>query len=258
MRLIPLLLALTACNPAITPESQSVLPRPSVAAEDGGWPSTGITRMPNGNWIVGHDGRRFDGDKVYATRLVILPPDKSRIVGEIDLKAILPGIESVQGLAWANGGVWIGDLTGKAVHHIVDGQVMTSIPLGFKVNGVASDGQRLYVGAYDDPTIRVIEGRSIVRSFDLDRTPDQLHFAYRYLFASDGENGQNGRVSAWNPRTGQIVTVFDNLDGAQAIEGIFLDGDRMTVISDGGFHREANPAQSLALTYRIKLPPHGT
>jgi hypothetical protein len=254
MRTLLALLAVSACSADISPTETIVLPRPSVSADDGGWPSTGITRAPNGEWIIGHDGRRFDGDTVHRTRLVFLSPDMRSIRRELDLKVILPGIESVQGLAWTPQGIWIADLTGQAVHLIADGKLAQSIPLGFKVNGVATDGQQLFVGAYDEPTIRVIEDGRVVRGFDLDRTPDQLHIADGLLFASDGENGTNGRVSVWNPRTGKIVTAFDNLKSAQAIEGVFLDGDRMTVISDGGFHREASPAKSLALTYQVTIP----
>lgn len=246
--------------------SMKVLPAPSVVGANDGWPCTGISRFSDGRWVIAHDGRTSDVDTSYETRLVIYSPDFGAKLAEIDLVALVPTIQSIQGL-WVDGAdtVWVADSFNQAVRHVsAAGALLGSITgLGFNVNGLAGDAEEgvLYLGVdVGSAVVSVVAaahaaGPAVIRTLTLGAEPDHLHFSGGLLFSTHGANGSNGYILATDPDTGAGVGRYYSLTKWQAAEGLYIDGTRAYVTNDGGFHTSATPPYSMVLAFDLGAVP---
>lgn len=226
----------------------------------GGFTCTGLFKLASGNWLVGNDGREFDGDTNNPS-LVELSSDFTTIVNEWDM-SVINGPRSIQGVIEANDGTFYfaSPVDGNLVNVTNTGALIDKEPLGVNINGLAYDPVNNYIWystvgstisieydlATDTPT-----GKQITI---LDNT-DQMYYqsSTKLLYCTAGNNGVNGEVNVVDTVVGYTVAIFADLQDCQAIEGIHVEGSQFFIANDGGFHTNANPARNIIFEYAVNL-----
>lgn len=250
----------------LTPVAFAMMPN-GIGGENpnGGFTCTGLARITTGAWtncwLVANDGRSIEGSSVYKCSIVILSPDMSRALREFTVfdKVTTPG--SIQGVAWdeSDDTFWFADQGANLVRHMdLTGTLLPDeINTGFIPNAVAriASEDALVLPRYNTGTVDVFSCATglLVRTISGIRTDhDQAHYdpASNALWYTAGANGSNGAVYAASMASGAQLRQFI-LSGSQAIEGIHVDGLRLTVLNDGGFHTIAKPALSMACSYNL-------
>lgn len=258
----------------VDPVSVIYLPDGKNAREPSGFTGTGIDRITRGeyrdHWVLGDDGRVLEGDgSPYAPTVHILAPDFSSIVFSFGIG----GDHSLQGVAVDTSGaedtVWVATAQrGDVLRYSLDGAELSGdrislgeIGLTPNANGLAyvqSDGTLLVSSISGRDVSRLARssqgGFSLVDTYRLRHVPDHLHFHAPSggFFYTYGRNGSNGMVRFFDVSTRQDLPAYGPLAQAQAIEGVYLDDERgsLIVVSDGGFHHQANPSKNIILKYR--------
>lgn len=252
--------------------SQTSLPTPANApVASGGFTCTGLTRDSFGLWILANHGQN-DANKPnapFASSIVVLTPDRSRIVQEITLAPIYPGIQSVQGIAWdsSDDTIWFVDVAGKMVRHITRAGVKLNDQISLAAltlpNGCAyvPSQDAIWVSNSGFQTVYLFScanGAQLATSL-IQASADQLWWddVNRYLYASYGANGSNDNVEVRDVLNKTQVAIYSGLIGTQSIEGIWIDAarTRMVVNNDGGFHTEAKPPLCMVCEYKVTAPP---
>jgi len=232
---------------------------------NGGFTCTGLAKITSGMWtncwLVANDGRSVEGSSVYKCSIVILSPDMSRVIREFTVfdKVATPG--SIQGVAWdeSDDTFWFADQGANMVRHMdLTGTLLPdAINTGFIPNAVAriASEDALILPRYNTGTVDVFSCATglLIRTVSGIRADhDQAHYdpSSNALWYTAGANGSNGAVYAASMASGAQLRQF-TLSGSQAIEGVHVDGLRLTVLNDGGFHTIAKPALSMACSYNL-------
>lgn len=254
-----------------------VLPDSTPSRNPKGFTNTGIDRITRGSyagcWIIGDDGRLVEGDSSPLDgKWHIVTPDFRKILFTYDIGSA----NSVQGVAVDTSGasdtVWVAISTDRKIRHYdLDGTEITADVFDWTAagyngnpNGLAYDpvNSSLWVSTIGSTTVRRIltDPAASPRLFDTHTVAlgmDQLHYdsTRQLLYYSVGGNGSNGNVGLYRVATTTVTTGYGPLQFAQAIEGVFVDRDNreLIIMSDGGFHDAASPAQNIALRYSVPL-----
>lgn len=223
-----LLIFLAACSPAIEPTSHHRLPDDLTI--------TGLAAVPGG-YAAANDGRMKRGD-AFDPSLVHLDATFRPLREDTAASLGLPATHSAQGAASSPEGVWVAWLADDTLRLIRDGQVIRTVRVPFKPNGLAMTPEGLAVSENRGRRVRWIEtGRTI----SLPHQPDQLAWHRGSLWYSWGANGEPGRITELNGRTYKLAE-------ADSIEGFVFEGDRLIVANDGYFH-DGKPKQNAVLIY---------
>ncbi|MDQ7310617.1 hypothetical protein [Stenotrophomonas sp. Sm10] len=252
----------------LTPVAFAMMPN-GVGGENpnGGFTCTGLAKITSGPWtscwLVANDGRSVEGSGVYECSVVVLSPDMSRVLREFTVfdKVTSPG--SIQGVAWdeSDDTFWFADQGANLVRHMdLSGVLLPdAINTGFIPNAVAriASEDALILPRYNTGTVDVYScasGQLIRTISDIRADHDQAYYdaSANALWYTAGANGSSGSVYAASMATGAQLRQF-TLSGSQAIEGVHVDGQRLTVLNDGGFHTNAKPALSMACIYSLNI-----
>jgi len=252
----------------------AVLPDGAGGAPSGGFTCTGLDRITRGTyagcWLVGNDGRTVQGDaSPYDPHVYIMDRDFRRILKSMPMPY---SGASVQGVAVDTSGsedtFWIataGD--GKIRHFDLDGDEITGDVFDWATeypglgnpNGLAYDPDNDALWCSDtDGNAKLISCNPVASprelgELSLTNSPDMLQYINGRLYYSWGNNGSNGNISACDIENETISVLYSSISNAQAIEGIYIDrqNSELTILSDGGFHTQANPSLNIYLKYRI-------
>lgn len=231
----------------------------------GGFTCTGLFKLANGNWLVGNDGRTDEADTTFSPSLVELSPNADTIINELDMSGII-GNNSVQGVIEANdGSYWLASPNADAIYNVNSstGALITSF--------AATDANGLAYNSTDNVLYWCSAVSSTVHIYDIDTSteigtltialsaPDQLCYKDGVLYCTAGLNGENGQIVAHDVNYDKFIGRLLNLPVAQAIEGIYVGDDSITVSNDGGFHVGAYPPRNFLLEYAVKdfIPSSG-
>lgn len=240
--------------------------------DNGGFTSTGLDRIGRtGKWagcnLVGNDGRQSTSSGTFFCSLVILSPDFERIVYEIPCNTPdFPGIESIQGVAWdsSDDTYWFVDKTNEVIRHVTNTGVklldeitwtdptwppngLAYIPEEDAIIVTAEGGTTNYARVYSCAT--GLETRQVPLRGSL----DHIDWDDGLIFGTFGGNAEDGSIEVYNGTTGEVLVLFSGLEYAQAIEGIYREGDRIWCVNDGAFHDTAKPPLALALEWELIL-----
>jgi hypothetical protein len=249
-----------------------VLPDASSSRDPLGFTSTGISKLTRGAykwcWVVADDGRLVEGDaSPYIPRVHIISPDFQRILSTID-----PGYssDSAQGVVVDTTGsedtIWLATSGDEHIRHYeLDGTEITgdAVDLGAlsipgSANGLAFDAANdmLYLTTTTDGTLYKISGDPgdsprLVDTFTLgDSSPDQLFYSDGVIYYTVGANGSAGSVKTFTLAT-EVTASFATLELIEAVEGLHIEDNVLTMVSDGGYHDAAEPALNIWAQYRL-------
>ncbi|WP_188062695.1 hypothetical protein [Sphingobium sp. KCTC 72723] len=231
-----------------------------------GFTITGLTRAADGTWWAANEGQGEPGDSSYTPSLMHLTADFSTLINEVVLKA---PIRALQGLAYkaSTGEVFAASLSERLIRvYSEDGTYLRAIAPreGTSVNGLAYDPtlDAIIIGHENgNALVRTIEWHSattgaFIKSINVAFEPDQLFFdpnsgpeGSLYYSYGDAGAGRIGYVAKIDVATGAVVGTY-TLPEADAIEGIFIDGQTMFVANDAYFHR-GDPVMNRVLTFDI-------
>ena len=222
----------------------------------GGWTCTGLFKLANGNWLVGNDGRVNEADTTFEPSIVELSFDGQTIVTEFDMSSIV-GNNSVQGVIEANdGSYWIASPNNNSIHNInstTGAEISTFAATG--ANGLAYDSinnNLLWCSAVSSTVhIYSIGTATELSTITTSSSPDQLCFNNGALFVTKGANGTEGDVYIYDVVNDKFIGRLEDLPACEAIEGIHVDDNSITLANDGGFHATAYPARNMLLTYKF-------
>jgi hypothetical protein len=233
----------------------------------GGFTNTGLDRLPNGNWLVGNDGRATEAAAPNNASLVVLSADKKTIVTELDMSgATLANGGSVQGVTVApDGSYWFAAPSEQKIIHVSNaGAKLGEINIGAAANGCAYDdgNAAIWVSTQGSSTCRLYRASDgvVLNTIDITAAADQLSYdeATSTLAVTFGDNGQPGSVIFYNVDIDLPVAEIPSLPDAEAIEGIYIDysigNGEFSLCHDGGFHTNATPARSIIYTYSVDQP----
>ncbi|GEM_PF-3027662 len=250
----------------LTPASFALMPNGvSGANPSGGFTCTGLALITTGPWtncwLVANDGRTIEGSTAYLCSIVILAPDFSRVLREFTVYDKFSPVGSLQGVAWdeSDNTFWFADQGSNLVRHMdLTGALLPdTINTGFIPNAVArlAAEDALILPRYNTGSVDVFScstGLRIRTVTGIRPDHDQAHYVPETdsLWYTAGANGADGAVYVASMATGAQQRQY-TLQGSQAIEGIHVKGQQMTVLNDGGFHTVAKPPLSMACRYTI-------
>lgn len=195
-------------------------------------------------WIANHG--QATGADPYTPSLMNVSKDGITEIGEIELISLFPSMQSVQGVAvdTSDSTLWFVSVSENLVRHITKaGANLGSFAVDSGANGLAYDSNDdsllvLYsnkqIRRYNASTGTLIE--TVVTLSKLSNVDHlYLDIVKNILWVSHGASANPGRVSAYSIDD-DILSDPVRLPEADAIEGIYLDGTSLYVLSDGYFH----------------------
>ena len=201
----------------------------------------------------------------YLCSLVILSPDVRKKLLEIPIYTKVGYPNSIQGVAWdeTDNTIWFVDqgMGGGSggVRHIdlagnwAGGEFSPGYMPNLLCRIPAEDA--LIVPRYNGTSLDVISCATgaVLRTVSGIRSGhDQGYYDAdtNRLWYTVGNNGSDGMAIVMDMSTGEEIDSYP-LPGSESIEGIWKDGDILTVLNDGAFHVAAKPPLSLACRYRL-------
>lgn len=283
-RIVSTQVAATSETAVATFVSAFAMPDSAYPNPNGGFTCTGLDEIGAagayaGCWLVASDGRTEESSSTHHSAILLLTPDRLRVLSEFDLTADLSGVQSIQGLCWdsSDDTIWFVDKrqsnpTTAAIRHMgfdgaqisADTILITDIEASpsWKLNGIAyhPGDHALWIAREGVARIDLwdIAAGSITRSITTSavRTDiDQLGYdeARDWLYASYGDNGTNGRLLILDATSGEALADLE-LELSQSIEGVKFSAfsDRLIVVNDGAFHTTAKPPLALSCEYLVE------
>jgi hypothetical protein len=239
--------------PNLTRLTSVLLPDASGGDVGKGFTCTGLAKDPDLNWWIGNDGRNQDGDSSYLTSIVKISADGTTKLAEWPIPQL-----GVQGVAYdtSNDTLWYCGNADQFIFHLNKntGASLGSIPfVGAQPNGLAYDSFRDKLWCLFGQSIsRVNKATGAIEfSYDLQGIGGD-HISYDsardYLWISAGANATPGLLLAYDIKKDRIVWQ-GTLTSTEAVEGVYIAGSLITVVTDGWFH--ATPPGSVPAPYNI-------
>jgi len=244
--------------------SASTLPDGVGMTPGTGFTITGLARAADGTWWAANEGQSEPDDSTYTSSIIHLSADFSTKLGEI---AFTGATRAIQGLTIkpSTGEIFVGSLSERLIRvYSADGVFLRSFApqTGTSVNGLAYDptNDAIIIGHENGNSLmRQIEWRSLstnaqLKTITISKEPDHLFFdpsfgtqGALYYTTGDSGAGKTGYVIKVDVATGQEIGVH-TLTEADAVEGIWIEGDTMWLANDAYFHR-GDPALNRVLKY---------
>ncbi|MGN7438332.1 MAG: hypothetical protein ACTHOO_06760 [Alcanivorax sp.] len=195
-------------------------------------------------WIANHG--QATGSHPYTPSLMNVTKDGATEISEIELIPLFPAMQSVQGLAvdTSDSTLWFVSTAESLVRHITKaGASIGSFSVDSGANGLAYDSN-------DDSLLVLYSNRQIKRysastgvlietvtTLSTLSNVDHLYLdtVKNIVWVSHGSSAKPGRVSAYSIDD-DVLSDPVRLPESDAIEGIYLDGEALYVVSDGYFH----------------------
>lgn len=224
----------------------------------GGFTCTGLGRLSNGNWIIGNDGRTDEADVTHDCSVVILSSDKTTIVDEWDMTPVsLVGNNSVQGVTvHTDGTIYVASPQANKILHLSSTGSKLGEIAATGANGLAynpDDNQLLWKSNLNDGILHVydLDTSSEVDTWSISLNIDHLYYSQGALWCTDGANGTDATIFIYDTITHELIGRLLNFVDAQAVEGIYVSGNKLTISNDGGFHAASTPARNMLLEYEV-------
>jgi len=248
--------------------SSTILPDGGLGSVAGkGWTCTGLVNDEALDCFwVGNDGRGAPGDSTHEPSIIRLSHDLSTIISQIDVQSADPslsGVTSIQGVAIDKNTDTIYTLApyeNKLIQFDKLGNFIKSVTTPAQFSGIANDPA-------NDTMALVTMSRGVytyhiqTEVFDTfygmpipGEVTDQLYFdeETEYLYVSVGTNGTEGSIVIMDHPAQTMVTRWNNVKNALAIEGLTWTGDSNLFVANDQYFHSASPEFNMVMEYRSK------
>jgi hypothetical protein len=246
------------------------LPDATGGASGEGFTCTGLSRLSDGRWVVGNDGRTDPGDSTYQSSVVILSSDFATLEAEYMAATYVSGAQSVQGVVvLPDDTIWFVIKQQRQLVHISSsGMLLGSLSLTYEPNGLAFDTLlSALIVSQDNGTTQWLnpDTGGLLQTKTLTNGTDHLFFdpdtgPEGALWITYGTNGNDGELAIFDIATGTKLLMSGNSDdvsvsGATSIEGLYFDpsAHMLTVMNDSYFHESISGGNN-ARQYSMLLP----
>jgi Ca2+-binding RTX toxin-like protein len=210
-----------------------------------GFTPTGITRAPDGTWWVADIGLTDITDQTYQPALEHLSADFKTKLGEFSMTGSAVGkVRSIQGVTYdtKDNTIWVASQSESELYeYSVTGKLLKKMHAP-AANGLTYDSRYngLWVSSshYDTLTLISADTGATIKTTTLTRTDADHLFVdttNNLMYYSYGDSGKPGHISVMSLTTGKDIGSY-TLSQADAIEGIYLSGDKLTVANDAYYH----------------------
>lgn len=219
-----------------------------------GFTCTGLTLDPSGDFWVGNFGQQR-GDGTGASppiSAVRVSPDGSTYRTQVLLTEATVGL---QGISYMTTQGWIAYVDG-ANPRICFVTPAGAIPraalnLSFIPNALFWDNanQVFWVGDATNGNVWRLDLLGVASGFaDFNgwgNSLDHIHVDGNTMWTTSGGNGSPGRLIAWDIARDRFINSW-LLNDAQAVEGIYVNGATLIVVSDGYYHSSGSAPNTVA------------
>jgi hypothetical protein len=263
-----------AFSATLAQSSALTLPDGAAGSQAGkGFTCTGVTRDPRDNTIWGGNyGKPSEATApgtTFAASIVQLSPDGTTFLREITFASL--GITQntsaggPQGVQWdpTDNTIWVAVPELDKIYHIDPAGSGTLLgSLNFTgANGLAIDlgtNELIVCPAGSNPNASWISKSTGAVSKARGLTGGTIdHLAYdnvrAWLWYTAGNNGVDGTVSALDVGQSYVRATY-TLTGANAIEGMLLNGDELIIFNDGKYHGQVQDLNQI-LRYLLNPAP---
>lgn len=234
--------------PALDAGQVIKLPTPAYGEDGNGFTCTGLAYDKNEDvFYIGNVGKALPEEEGFNASIVKISKDFSHISGEINLQENFPEMKFIQGVAidCSDDTIWLCSVEENKVRHIdKEGNDLGSINFVYPV-GICYDSRNDSLWVISDEWLCNIkkDGEILKRFWIRLRGQDQIWLDENdnkiYLTAGRDYH-KGGSVYAIDLSTG-IADRKYFLRDSYAVEGIYIDGNRMYVLNDGYYHRAEIP-----------------
>ncbi len=245
-------------NDVTSEDSAVTLPDASGSTATKGFTCTGLDRdSEDGTFWVGNDGRGDPGDTSYEPSVVNLSADGTTVISEIDVIVINASATSVQGVVedTSDNTLWFALPSENLIYNVEkDGTGASSLSIT-GVNGLgynSTTDQLITLTSSGSLRLRNKTTGASESTWALSGSNwDQVHFdaSRNGIWITQGANGSDGNLYFWDIAT-ESLSAATSLGGADAIEGVVVEGDTVYIMNDAYFHT-GSPALNRLLTYTV-------
>ena len=207
---------------------------------------------------MGNDGRGPSGDTTHESSVINVSRDGTTIISEIDADSVYTGATSVQGVTvdTSDDTLWFAlPEENRIVHCTKTGTLIGSFEYT-DVNGLAYDeaNDHLWVTRASGLLRRINQSGTTQESYSLSGSnwdQIQLDTVNNGLWITQGSNGSDGNLYFFDLTAGKLSEPI-SMVGADAIEGVYVDGSTAYILNDAYFHN-GDPALNRLLTFNINV-----
>jgi len=225
--------------------SETQTPNGQGATPGKGFTPTGITRAPDGTWWVADIGLTDITDQTYQPALEHLSADFKTVLGEYSMTGSAVGkVRSIQGVTYdsKDNTIWVASQSESELYeYSLTGKLLKKMHAP-AANGLTYDSRYngLWVSSshYNTLTLISADTGATIKATTLTRSDADHLFVdttNNLMYYSYGDSGKPGHVVVMSLTTGKDIGSY-TLSEADAIEGIYLSGDKLTVANDAFYH----------------------
>ena len=234
-----------------TQTSATTVPDNSNAELGKGFTCTGLARAPDGTWWVGDHGQKLGGQPQNA-KLVHLSGDFSSILTEIDVKALIPATDSIQGVVFdeSDNTLWYASHGEDKIYHIqTDGVLIGADTIDTSAyvsnpNGLAIDPNRkslwvLPTGGTTLSEFSMASGALLRTITGLDGSGDQIWYEpdlKRIWLGRSDSPDHEVFVYDVNPALTGALRVAAYATSLANVEGLLVHHNKLYACNDDYFH----------------------
>lgn len=223
----------------------TVLPDAFGSTPGKGFTCTGIAFDPtDGTYWISNDGRIVESNPVAYHASIIHVTAEGAKLGEIDVLAVRPAAQSLQGICIdGQGTLWVASVAENLLLNFSkSGTYIKSYAVDAQPNGLAYDaGNNLLIvlqgtAPYAGKTYNATTGAAVGTIPSGSSDWDQIQWLPGgQIFGTRGGNGVSGIVMRVSPGGSDWEDVL-TVKGALAVEGLDVGGSRFKIASDEYFH----------------------
>ncbi len=229
--------------------ASSVIAMPDLYASGNGFTCTGLAYdASDGTFLVGDIGLLQPDAAVMKSRILRFTADFKTVVERIPLYEFFPSMSDVQGITIDTGdrSIWFCSPGDNSVLHITkDGVCLDSFQIAGPTGiSYSQEDNSLWILTYAGEILHTdLHGKVLAsHRFAYDETPDQCFFdsSRKLLYITAGSNYTSENHVYLFDITSGIQSIAYTVD-SYAVEGIWVDEDRMIILNDGYYHSAAVP-----------------
>ncbi len=246
-------------HPTTSITTAQTLPDGMGAVTDKGFTGTGLALRSDGTFWAGNDGRGAPADTTHEPSIVHLSADGSTILDEIDVSAIEATATSVQDVTidTSDDSLWFCLPDENLIINIDDEGTEQSRFSYTNVHGLAyyPEEDHLFILRDSGVLRRINQAGTTQDGFSITLSGsnwDKLHYdAERNgLWITQGANGSDGNLYFFDIASESLSEPLP-LVGADAIEGVVIEGNTAWILNDAYFHT-GSPALNRLLRFNIE------
>lgn len=224
--------------------SEITLPDVALGVAGKGFTCTGLAYdATEGIFYVGNIGKDLPATAGFYSTIVKLSKDGATNLGEINIYETFPAMEDIQGLTidTSDDSLWFCSKGEDKIRHITKAGVDIS-NFGFSnPTGIAYDSRTdtLWILDTTSSLVNVSKTGTVIKTISVaisDQDQIYLDEVNNVIYFTAGANYTGINYVYKVDLATETVSVAYNLKDSYAVEGIYIEGDRMYILNDGYYH----------------------